>query len=171
MSTPHVLLCLILVLLSLLAGLGDWLGLIHRGVVEDGGRAAGWFAIIVGVAASVAFSTDGLPGGDRRPARVGPALPGSPTGGRRFQDRPIGESQVTPAGKVAFEGGGEFLRETQREVELYLADARTRRSGLLRLYTKAVVALAATGISWTVLLLGRMSSGWSLLALPVLRAA
>ena len=60
---------------------------------------------------------------------------------------------MTPTGKVAFEGGGEFLRETQREVELYLADARTRRSGLLRLYTKAVVALAATGISWTVLLL------------------
>ena len=81
MSTPHVFLCLILVVLSLLAGLGGWLGLVHRYVVADGGRAAAWFAAIIGVGASVAFSTDGLPGGDRRSARVGLALRGAPPAG------------------------------------------------------------------------------------------
>jgi len=60
---------------------------------------------------------------------------------------------VSGAGKVAFEGGGVFLRETRREVELYLSDARTWRSGIVRLYAKAVIALAATVISWTCLLL------------------
>ena len=56
----------------------------------------------------------------------------------------ISESRVTAAGKVVFEGGGAFLRETRREVELYFSDARTRRSGILRLYVKAAIALVAT---------------------------
>ena len=81
MGTPHVVLCLIPVLLSSVAVAGGWLGLVHRYVVEAGGRAAGWFAVIIGVAASVAFSSDGLPGGDRRLARVGLVLPGSPPAG------------------------------------------------------------------------------------------
>src|SRR4051794_20019180 len=60
---------------------------------------------------------------------------------------------MTGAAKVAFEGGGEFLRETRREVDLYLSSPRARRSGTLRLYAKAVIALGATVISWTCLLL------------------
>ena len=59
---------------------------------------------------------------------------------------------MTAAGKVGFVGGGAFLRETRGEVELYLSDARTRRWGLVRLYAKAVIALAATVISWAFLL-------------------
>jgi linoleoyl-CoA desaturase len=70
-----------------------------------------------------------------------------------YDDGRIRESRVTGVGKVAFEGGGAFLRETRREVELYLSDARTRRSGIVRLYAKAVIALAATVSSWTCLLL------------------
>src|SRR3954471_11121711 len=69
-----------------------------------------------------------------------------------YDDPHISESRVT-AGKVAFEGGGAFLRDTRREVELYLSDEQTARSGILRLYAKAVIALAATVISWTCLLL------------------
>ena len=64
------------------------------------------------------------------------------------------ESRTTAAGRVVFEGGGAFLRETRREVELYLSDARTRRSGILRLYVKAAIALVATVVSWTFLLVG-----------------
>jgi linoleoyl-CoA desaturase len=60
---------------------------------------------------------------------------------------------LTAAGKVAFEGGGTFLRETRREVELYLSDPRTSRSGIRKLYAKAVIAVALSVISWTCLIL------------------
>jgi len=56
-------------------------------------------------------------------------------------------------GKVAFNSGGEFLRDTRREVESYLADARTRRRGYLRLYAKAPLAVGLIAVSWTLLLL------------------
>ena len=58
---------------------------------------------------------------------------------------------VTAPVKVAFESGGEFIRETRREVELYLADERTRRSGARRLYAKTAVAIGLTVVSWTLL--------------------
>jgi len=45
------------------------------------------------------------------------------------------------APKVAFESGGQFIRETRREVEAYLADGRTRRWGYARLYAKTPLAL------------------------------
>jgi linoleoyl-CoA desaturase len=57
--------------------------------------------------------------------------------------------------KVVFESGGEFIRETRREVALYLADARTRRTGALRLYAKTPIAIGLTVASWTLLLVLR----------------
>ena len=65
----------------------------------------------------------------------------------------IGVSEAI--GKLAFESGGEFLRETKREVELYLSDRRTRRRGALRLYAKAPIAVGITVLSWALLLLTR----------------
>ena len=48
----------------------------------------------------------------------------------------------TPARKLSFENGGDFILETRREVELYLASRRTRLKGQLKLYVKTVVAFA-----------------------------
>ncbi len=59
---------------------------------------------------------------------------------------------MTRAGKVVFDGGGAFIRDTRREVDLYLSDRRTRRSGVLRLYVKAVVAVGLSVACWSVLL-------------------
>ena len=56
------------------------------------------------------------------------------------------------APKVAFESGGQFIRETRREVEAYLADGRTRRWGYARLYAKAPLALGLIAVSWALLL-------------------
>ena len=60
--------------------------------------------------------------------------------------------RLTRAEKVVFEGGGAFIRDTRREVDLYLSDRRTRLSGALRLYAKAVVAVGLCVTSWCVLL-------------------
>ena len=57
--------------------------------------------------------------------------------------------------KVVFESGGEFIRETRREVALYLADARTRRTATLRLVVKTPIAIGLTVASWTLLLVLR----------------
>jgi len=62
------------------------------------------------------------------------------------------KTEVAAPDKVVFEGGGPFIRDTRREVALYLADARTRKAGLFRLYVKAVVALASIFASWAFLL-------------------
>jgi linoleoyl-CoA desaturase len=56
------------------------------------------------------------------------------------------------APKVAFESGGQFIRETRREVEAYLADGRTRRCGYARLYAKTPLALGLIAVSWAGLL-------------------
>jgi linoleoyl-CoA desaturase len=58
------------------------------------------------------------------------------------------------AEKVSFESGGEFIRETRREVEAYLASKATRRSGYARLYAKVPVAIGVTALSWSLLLFG-----------------
>jgi linoleoyl-CoA desaturase len=54
--------------------------------------------------------------------------------------------------KLAFETGGEFMRDTRREVELYLSSRRTRLHGRAQLYIKAVVAFTLLAGSWTVLM-------------------
>jgi fatty acid desaturase len=59
------------------------------------------------------------------------------------------------AEKLGFESGGDFIRETRREVALYLADARIRRMGALRLYTKTPIAIGLTIASWSLLLVLR----------------
>lgn len=39
--------------------------------------------------------------------------------------------------KISFESGGDFIRETRREVEAYLASPSTRRAGYARLYARS----------------------------------
>ena len=58
------------------------------------------------------------------------------------------------AERVSFESGGDFMRETRREVEAYLASRSTRRAGYARLYAKVPVAIGLTAISWSLLLVG-----------------
>jgi linoleoyl-CoA desaturase len=59
---------------------------------------------------------------------------------------------VNPAGKVAFDGGGEFIRETRREVEEYIAVPGRRQAAVRRLYVKAVVAFGLLAVCWGVLI-------------------
>jgi linoleoyl-CoA desaturase len=60
------------------------------------------------------------------------------------------------ATKVSFESGGAFIRETRREVQDYLSDAGNRRSGYVRLYAKAPVAVGLLVTSWVAMVvLGR----------------
>ena len=54
--------------------------------------------------------------------------------------------------KVSFDNGGEFIRETRREVELYLQSRWTRVRGYLQLYSKTVVAFGLMAVSWTTLI-------------------
>jgi len=58
-----------------------------------------------------------------------------------------------PTTKIAFESGGEFLRETREDVERYLSKGHTRALGALRLYAKAPIAVGLTVSSWALLLL------------------
>ena len=74
------------------------------------------------------------------------------------------------ATKIAFESGGEFLRETRAEVELYLADKRNRRRGALRLYAKAPIAIGLTAVSWVLLLVTGHEVAFGLLGLTGLVA-
>ncbi len=55
------------------------------------------------------------------------------------------------APKLAFDNGGEFIKETRQEVEQYLARGSTRIKGAVMLYAKAPIALALTAVSWSVL--------------------
>ena len=73
-------------------------------------------------------------------------------------------------GKVAFENGGAFIRETRREVEAYLSRGHTRLTGALRLYAKAPVALGLMAASWGVIVFGHPSVVVGLLALAGLFA-
>jgi len=52
------------------------------------------------------------------------------------------------AEKLAFEPGGDFIRDTRREAELYLASAGVRLRGRLQLYAKGAVALGILAGSW-----------------------
>jgi linoleoyl-CoA desaturase len=54
--------------------------------------------------------------------------------------------------RISFDGGGDFMSETRREVEAYLACASTRRAGRVRLYAKAPIAIGVMVVSWTLLL-------------------
>jgi linoleoyl-CoA desaturase len=56
--------------------------------------------------------------------------------------------------RISFESGGDFIRETRREVEEYLARGSTRRAGYARLYAKAAVAIGLIALSWSLLLFG-----------------
>jgi linoleoyl-CoA desaturase len=56
--------------------------------------------------------------------------------------------------RISFESGGDFIRETRREVEAYLARGSTRRAGYVRLYAKAPVAIGLIALSWWLLLFG-----------------
>ncbi len=53
--------------------------------------------------------------------------------------------------KLSFDNGGEFIRETRRDVEQYLRPRQTRVRGHLQLYAKTVVAFGLTFGSWTTL--------------------
>src|SRR3954469_160662 len=56
------------------------------------------------------------------------------------------------AAKLAFDNGGEFIKDTRQEVEQYLARGSTRIRGAAMLYAKAPIALALTVGSWSVLM-------------------
>jgi len=53
--------------------------------------------------------------------------------------------------RVKFLNGGAFFDDTRRDVERYLADPRTRRSGYLRLHLKAPIAIGLSVVSWVLL--------------------
>jgi linoleoyl-CoA desaturase len=57
--------------------------------------------------------------------------------------------------KLSFDKGGEFMRQTAKEVEQYLASRRVQIRGRLHLYAKSVVAFALTLASWLLLVLAR----------------
>ena len=59
-----------------------------------------------------------------------------------------------PEQKLSFASGGEFMRQTRREVEAYLARVSTRRRGKLALYVKALIAVGLIAASWALLLFG-----------------
>jgi hypothetical protein len=54
--------------------------------------------------------------------------------------------------KVTFENGGDFIRETRREVDLYLQTGRTRLRADVQLYVKSLVAFAILAASWASLI-------------------
>ncbi len=76
----------------------------------------------------------------------------------------------TAVGKVAFENGGVFIRETRREVEAYLSRGHTRLTGAIRLYVKAPIALGLMAASWVVIVFGHPGIVGGLLALAGLLA-
>ncbi len=55
--------------------------------------------------------------------------------------------------RVSFDNGGEFIRATRREVELYLQPRWTRFRGRLQLYVKTVVAFGLLLASWLLLMI------------------
>jgi linoleoyl-CoA desaturase len=56
--------------------------------------------------------------------------------------------------KLSFDNGGEFIRQTRREVEDYLSTRRIRVRGRAKLYSKGVVAFVVLGGSWLTLVFG-----------------
>ena len=57
--------------------------------------------------------------------------------------------------KLSFDNGGEFIRQTRREVEEYLSARGTRVRGRVQLYAKGVVALVVLLGSWLILIVGQ----------------
>ncbi|MDX6471552.1 MAG: linoleoyl-CoA desaturase [Gaiellaceae bacterium] len=70
-----------------------------------------------------------------------------------------------PARKLSFDNGGDFILETRREVEAYLAPRRIRIAGSLQLYAKTVVALSIWAASWVSIVFVRPGIALTLLAL------
>jgi linoleoyl-CoA desaturase len=56
--------------------------------------------------------------------------------------------------KLSFDTGGEFIRQTRREVDEYLSAGRTRLRGRAQLYAKGVVAFVVLLGSWLMLMFG-----------------
>jgi linoleoyl-CoA desaturase len=59
---------------------------------------------------------------------------------------------VEPTDRISFESGGEFMRETRREVEAYLEDRSKRRAGYIRLYAKPPIGIGLMALCWSLLL-------------------
>ena len=55
--------------------------------------------------------------------------------------------------KLSFENGGDFIRQTRREVEEYLSAPRIRMRGRIELYAKGFVAFVLLLVSWATLVL------------------
>ncbi|TML67103.1 MAG: acyl-CoA desaturase [Actinobacteria bacterium] len=66
----------------------------------------------------------------------------------------IEKLKSTPPPKLSFDNGGEFIRQTRREVEEYLSTRRTRVRGRVELYAKGIVAFGLLLASWLTLVLG-----------------
>ena len=62
--------------------------------------------------------------------------------------------------KLSFDNGGDFIRQTRREVDAYLSAPRIRTRGRIELYAKGVVAFVLLLVSWATLVLGH--PGWLL---------
>ena len=65
--------------------------------------------------------------------------------------------------KLSFDNGGDFIRQTRREVDEYLS-ARVRTRGRIDLYAKGVVAFVLLIASWTTLVLGHPGVSLGLIA-------
>jgi linoleoyl-CoA desaturase len=63
--------------------------------------------------------------------------------------------------KLSFDNGGDFIRQTRREVEEYLSVARVRTRGRIELYAKGAIAFILLVVSWATLVPGhpRLSLG------------
>ena len=66
--------------------------------------------------------------------------------------RRVSDGDASP--KVSFDNGGEFIRQTRRDVEEYLSARRVRARGRAQLYAKGVVAFAVLLGSWLMLMVG-----------------
>lgn len=54
--------------------------------------------------------------------------------------------------KLSFDNGGDFIRETRREVEAYLADRRVHAAGRRALYAKGILSFALLAGCWAALM-------------------
>jgi linoleoyl-CoA desaturase len=60
-----------------------------------------------------------------------------------------------PAAKISFDAGGDFIRDTRREVDVYLSSRQARVRGRVQLYTKSAVAFGLLIGSWLSLVVVR----------------
>ena len=72
--------------------------------------------------------------------------------------------------KLSFDKGGDFILETRREVDAYLASRGTGLRGRLQLYAKTVVAFAVWAASWTAIVFVRPGVAFGIVALLGLAA-